>query len=306
MVHAFLFGAGASYGSGRCEPEPAPLGNQLYDKLEPTLRVAKEVDEDVKELFGKDFEAGMEELLKRKSWVLQYFQQDLARYIAQFEPLPGNLYLQLIQLFKQKRVGTLLSTLNYDILLERSVELSGHSYSHLISPPPLGKTYPVYKLHGSCNMVPVPDFQMKGNFLIDVFAHNVPPGAAVSGVAGDRVKSLGRTELEQWLDHEETLVPCIAAYHSSKLIRDHAAPFKWLQQRWAQEIHLTEAMFIVGVRLVPPDTHIWEPISKYKGKIYWVGPDPEPALGWAKAHGLDMEHFAVDFKSFIPLYDAAF
>jgi hypothetical protein len=65
-------------------------------------------------------------------------------------------------------------------------------------------------------------------------------------------------------------------------------------------------MFIVGVRLVLHDTHIWEPLSKYKGKIYWISRDPTPALDWADTHGVDMEHFATDFHSFIPEYNKRF
>lgn len=305
MMHSFLFGAGASHGSGRCEPEAPPLGNQLYDKLEPTLRVAKEVDDDVKELFRQDFEAGMDELLKRKSWVYQWFQQDLARYIAQFEPRPGNHYRELIQIFKNKRAGTLLSTLNYDLLLERAIELAGHSYHHLISEPFTVGSYPVYKLHGSCNIVPDPPMQIRG-ILINVDLANAPPGVTVGGVGGHELMSLDRPALMKWLDEEDSLVPCIAAYHASKNIRDHGTSFKHLRAHWASEIHNTEAIFIIGVRLVLHDTHIWEPISKYKGKVYWVSRDPKPALDWAKTHGVDMEHFATDFNTFIPAYHKHF
>lgn len=305
MKHAFLFGAGASFGSGDCIPERPPLGNQLFDKLEPTLRVAGEIDEDVKKLFRKNFEAGMDELLKRKSWVLQSFQQDLARYIAQFEPGAKNHYRQLEQIMRAKRIGCLLSTLNYDILLERSLELAGIPYNHLISPPPPGHSFAVYKLHGSCNIVPNPSTQFRG-LLLDVRAHEAPPGTTVGGVAGDDVKSLSRTDLYQWLDEEDTLVPCLAMYHASKLIRDHARPFNVLQEQWAQAFHGSEALFIIGVRLVLHDTHIWDPISRYKGKIYWISRDATDALAWAKSHGLDMVHFAQDFSSFIPAYDSSF
>jgi hypothetical protein len=305
MLHGFLFGAGASYCSGRCEPERPPLGNQLYDKLEPTLRVAKEVDDDVKELFRKDFEAGMDELLKRKSWVYQSFQQDLARYIAQFEPGPGNHYRELIQIFKNKGAFTLLSTLNYDLLLERAIVLAGHQYTHMLSEPWTPGSFPVYKLHGSCNIVPVLQVPLQG-FVLDVRLTDAPPGTTVSGVAGDELRTLDRVDLMKWLDEEDTLVPCVAAYHASKNIRDHGAPFEYLRAHWAKDIHNTEAMFIVGVRLVLHDTHIWEPLSKYKGKIYWISRDPTPALDWADTHGVDMEHFATDFHSFIPEYNKRF
>jgi hypothetical protein len=203
------------------------------------------------------------------------------------------------------RSNPVLSTLNYDLLLEDSLELSGHSYNHVISGSPPDNSIPVYKLHGSCNIVPDIPGSIRG-MILNVDLHNAPPGVDVSGVDGAQLKTLDRRSLMAWLDKEDTLVPCIAAYHASKNIRDHGMPFKHLQSHWGAAIHRTEALFIIGVRLVLHDTHLWEPISKYKGKVYWVSRDPGPALAWAQVHGVDMAHFATDFKSFIPSYVRAF
>jgi len=63
MSIVFLFGAGASYGSGECYPHPPPLGNTLLPEL---LRRgafgAPTDDEYVRQLFeNKTFEEGMQE-----------------------------------------------------------------------------------------------------------------------------------------------------------------------------------------------------------------------------------------------------
>ena len=302
--HAFLFGAGASFGSEAGVHVP-PLGNKLYEQLKGILRVAPEIEPEVEALFSTNFEQGMDELMRRKSWTQQSFQQDLARYFVQFEPGPSNYYRRLVRIFGTGRVNTLLASLNYDILLERSMELEGVTYNHIITRDHPHRSLPIYKLHGSCNIVPDPPAQIRG-ILIDLDLPNFPLGERAEGVGGDRVKSLTRTELLQWLEEEDTLVPCVAMYAASKMMRDHATPFIRLQRGWASAIHNMEALFIIGVRMALHDRHIWDPISSFKGKIYWVSPHAEEALDWGRDHGLRIEHFAKDFGSFVARYDLAF
>jgi hypothetical protein len=77
----FLFGAGASFGSGPCAPSAPPLGSRLFDELRAAGGVASEVSEDLAESFRQDFEAGMDRFWSEHNVRTSELLRDMARYL---------------------------------------------------------------------------------------------------------------------------------------------------------------------------------------------------------------------------------
>ena len=304
MKHHFLFGAGASAFSGRCEPTNPPTGDKLFAALEGSLRCAKEIPGDIRALFAPEFEAGMDAFWRARPELMQSFQQDMAKYFLQFGPTPSNHYVELIRILGSKRIAVNLATLNYDLLIERSIESLGLRYHHPFGPP-VPDAIPVFKLHGSCNIVP----DLGGGSISGILIDTGPPpepGITVSGVGGGAAKTLTVTEMYDFLHSEQTLVPCVAMYHATKSIHDCFGPITRIRNFWRESLKTTERLFVIGTRFVPHDKHIWDPIGAFSGELCWVSPDASEAETWAKSRGLKFTHYARTFEEFIPRYNRDF
>jgi len=150
----FLFGAGASFGAGGILPERPPLGLQLYPILEriyPSTWGA--LPSDVREIFREDFEAGMQIVYERWGMAIPALMRDLAVYFIQFRPInKSTLYCKLISSLNEQGIlsRSLMSTLNYECVLEFSLVGQGHQITYFDNGDE--HTIPVWKLHGSCNM----------------------------------------------------------------------------------------------------------------------------------------------------------
>lgn len=153
-----LFGAGASYGGGDIVPDRPPLGSQVYDELIRCYpRSWGAFPPSINQTFRDNFEAGMQILWDKHSQVIPELMQQMALYFIQFRPrAPGStLYCTLANEIKCKGTADnlVLSTLNYECVLERALSLQGLAinYSNF---PPTSDSITVWKLHGSCNMLP--------------------------------------------------------------------------------------------------------------------------------------------------------
>ncbi len=301
--HLFLFGAGASAFSGPSLPQCPPLGANLIDHLLPYLRAAPSIDNDLCSLFRRDFEEGMDAFWRRSPALLQNFQKDMAMYFSYFRPLPGNLYKQLIDAINNKPNQVLMSTLNYEIMLELAICQSGKYLSFYGFECPTNHI-PVIKLHGSCNYLPsIGGAQISGiNFVIP------PPqdGVTCGGIGGDKIKPVDIRELHAVLHSEDSRVPAMAFYHKSKAVRDCSGAIQKAQQLWCKELDTADAMFIIGTRLVEHDTHIWDAVSKYKGDVYWINPNADEALTWSQIHRVKLTHLASSFEEFVSIYRSDF
>lgn len=301
--HQFLFGAGASAFSGPCTPKCPPLGVGLIDELIPRLRVAAFVDLDLLDLFRRDFEAGMDAFWRRNPEMLQSFLQDMAGYFSDFFPEAGNLYKQFVEVINNKRNKVLLSTLNYDLLIEPAISQAGGLISFSGFDAPSGNT-PLLKLHGSCNFIPDmgPGSVSGINLVIPV----PEVGTRSAGIAGFPIKPVDVPELRAILRSNDTRVPAMAVYHASKMVRDCPHAILAYQDWWRKELLTADALFVIGTRLVEHDTHIWDAVKSYTGPVYWVSPSPDEALAWAKINGVRMVPYEKTFADFIPRYNREF
>ena len=131
MSTLFLFGAGASFGSGPCSPNPPPLGGELFGELRKGGGVAARVSEDLAELFRRDFEAGMDRFWRDHNTWTSELLRDMARYFAVFEPSEGNHYMALIAALGGTRKKAVFATTNYDLLIEHAIVRSGFLISYV-------------------------------------------------------------------------------------------------------------------------------------------------------------------------------
>lgn len=299
MRHHFLFGAGASAFSGGCDPKPPPLGNKLFADLKGTLRCKDHIPIEIQTLFQQDFEAGMDALWQARPGLIQSFLQDMAKYFLQFKPHSSNYYVQFLRIMLRKPVAVNIATLNYDMLIEHSIEMLGLCYQHPIE---LRKkaTLPVFKLHGSCNIVP--DVNITGMTL--VVPPSAEPGVVVGGIGGARVKSLSISDMHHFLHDQQTAVPLLAMYHKDKPVRDCPDVITQMQAMWAATLNNSEKLFVIGTRLVTHDTHIWDPIANFKGELCWVSPDVTEARAWALEHDLKFVEYATTIKEFLVRYES--
>src|SRR5690606_34436742 len=128
-----------------------------------------------------------------------------------------------------KRVLVNIATLNYDLLIELGIELERLSYIGQNGAPP------VFKLHGSCNIVPdIGSATISG---ITVVVPPTGPGESAAGIGGYSAKSLSVKDMHTFLHDQQTLVPLLAMYHKSKAVRDCPHVIKQVQSRWAASLN---------------------------------------------------------------------
>ncbi len=87
MKHAFLTGAGASYGAGKLVPSVPPLGKGLYNELAKKYPSSwGNLPWEYSGLLRRDFELGMQKVWDKRLESVQGFMIDMACYFSDFGP----------------------------------------------------------------------------------------------------------------------------------------------------------------------------------------------------------------------------
>src|SRR5450755_4717247 len=102
MGSVFLMGAGASFGSGPCDPYRPPLGRDLFAALRAEGGIAATFPDNLAREFD-DFEAGMAMLWDTRNRDLIPFLRQMGYYFVRFSPAPGNHYIELASMLKRLR-----------------------------------------------------------------------------------------------------------------------------------------------------------------------------------------------------------
>lgn len=277
MSSLFIFGAGASSGSGPCTPRPPPLGSELFGALRAVGGAAAEVSDDLAEIF-RDFEAGMDRFWVDHNTRTAELLRDMARFFAPFEPLDGNLYIRLISALGGTRKKAVFATTNYDLLIEHAIIKSGLliTYGGLPTAP---RNIPVLKIHGSCNFLPdIAPRQISGVR----FDLSQSPG---SSILGARVRVAQSTrEILNFCANEDSIAPALAMYHPSKRVLFCSDFVNAQQEAFQSAIRSASRIYIIGLRVHLVDVHIWKPLAASKGRVYYVGREPGEFLNWANAN----------------------
>lgn len=294
MSTLFLFGAGASNGSLDCTPYCPPLGCKLFNELQDAGGIARTIRGELSDLFQRDFEKGMDTFFDECNEDVAEFLRDMAKYFAQFEPGPKNLYRKLIDALRESTEELIFSTVNYDLLIEIAATEAGLIVYHN-GRPFLRETLPLLKLHGSCNFLPkVRPGQIRGARF------------KMGGTAGTILKApvipATPKEVIEFCQREDSIAPAIAMY----------APSKWLpfcrdyiekQRRfWQAEVYRAQSIYVIGAGLHEQDTHIWEPLAKSTAWLGYVGPESDDFYRWANSSNRkQVSVVAKTFEDAIPL-----
>lgn len=275
MSSLFLFGAGASYGSGPCSPGPPPLGRDLFKELRTLNGIASTVSDELASLFNEDFEEGMDEFFNNRNVEVTPLLREMAAYFVHFEPLPGNNYGRLLRALGRKRNKTTFVTTNYDLLLERSASSLGLNVTY--GPRPVEEnTISLLKIHGSCNFLPdMPPRQIQG------IGFDVSKGASILD-APVRFATTTSQVLD-FCSQEDSIAPAIAMYSPDKRKLYCPSFLKAQQYAWESSIETASRVYVIGLRVHTVDEHIWGPLANSCKPLYYVGGEPREYEKWSYA-----------------------
>ncbi len=264
VKNLFLFGAGASNGCNGTN-EIVPLGIDLFTNLKNkfpgtwgTLPPAFESD------FKDKFEKGMSRLWSDLSYndKISFFMKDIAIFFSKFKitDFKQNLYYKLFRELKKKDAlkETVLSTINYDCLIEFALEKLNVNYSYVTTS--INNTIIVLKIHGSCN------------YILDPKVISVRSGAKYRpGITFNPPLIFKSPEdIEEYCYSDTALYPAMAIYMSSKPIQMGSVAIKEMQEDWQEIITKAKKVFIIGVNPNLEDKHIWDYVDK-KDRVFYCG-----------------------------------
>ncbi|PRW97387.1 hypothetical protein C7A07_16105 [Pseudomonas fragi] len=272
MSTLVLLGAGASHGS---EPNQAhktpPLGNDLFGALAELGGVASRIPNDIKEVFEQGFELGMAVFNERIDVQLQAFHRELSSYLADFVPSTNSYYIQLLRHLVGRNV--IFSSLNYDMMLEEAAIMLGMNVSYGIERMP--NAIRVIKPHGSINFWPdFPAEMIKNCFFSGV-------GSALKAP----VRPVDRLSAKHRCSVDTSFSPAISMYAKGKKVSVCPDFVQDQQMLFSTACRRASRIIIVGVRVVPDDSHIWEPILKSGSEVTYFGNGADEAelRTWAEA-----------------------
>ena len=263
MDRVVLFGAGASYGAEHVEPYCTPLGDQLYaDLVRRYPRTWGTMPPALASTFSKGgFEAGMVKVAADAGSAVPPLMQDMTDYFAGFalDATGSDAYSRLLSQIQPHSIKhILLSTLNYECLLEHAASLHGHRVDHCDGEVP-DDVLRVWKLHGSCNFIPIDVSVSPGimeydqNLIVDMPLEFVNPA-----------------EAQRWVRGTD-LYAAMCIYTVDKPIQIGTSWVTRMQEAWADAVSDAEVVIVIGTRPHDQDRHIWEPLATTKAHLYFVG-----------------------------------
>lgn len=259
-----LFGAGASYGAGGIVPEAPPLGTALYDALVVSYPNSwGALPPDTRIAFSREgFELGMKLVFEQYGGAIPQLMREMAVYFIQFrshakQSLYSRLIRNLISADVLKQIA--FATLNYECILEFALLEEGLIPSYFPENSEESGP-PVWKLHGSCNM-----------FAQGIQAsQGVTYGTGVVWEGGAQAFFDSNRVIEHCLV-ETGLAPIMSLYMEGKPINVSPGVITQIQTAWRASVQSASAVFVIGVRPVLRDAHIWEPLAASIGTLYFVG-----------------------------------
>jgi hypothetical protein len=287
MSTVFLFGAGASYGSGECYPENPPLGFQLFDELQRWGGVASTVDEPLRRAFKEDFEEGMEDFFRARNQDITRFLREMADYFAQFEPGPKNYYGQLAKIAAQAKGSVVFATTNYEALIELAVSQAGYKFAYGEPAHYPKGGIPILKLHGSCNFLP----DLRNISLRDVSFNLTPePSTPIEQLSasifdGPVKPAFSLTEVRAFCKKQDSAAPALGLYLPGKHVMWCRSFVERQQELWYKAVKRAGRIYVIGAAVYDHDNHIWDVLADVKGQLRYVDPKPEPFLEWCDKQG---------------------
>nr|WP_314493222.1 hypothetical protein [uncultured Pseudomonas sp.] len=277
MNKLVLLGAGASYGSEPAGQPTPPLGTGLFDQLAARPGIASKLPKPIKDSF-KDFEQGMAQFANKQSGDIQQFQREMASYLAEFSPSSNSLYHKLLALFDRKE--TVFASLNYDLLLEEAIEAVGYHPTYDLKL--LYKHIRIIKPHGS------------SNFWYDLPNSSFKNLRFEGGGAALAAPVMPRTRLDTLAlcKADDSFAPAMSLYAKGKEVKTCPDYVVEQQRLFAEACSGAEEIYVIGVRVVPEDFHVWDPIKDSPAHLTYFGGDQDEAEFYNWAGNCKKENFA--------------
>jgi hypothetical protein len=266
-----IFGAGASYGSGRTIPYNPPLGNYLFDNLVSLNRAFAALPQDIKDVFiERGFEEGMA-YIANDSRKINPLQKEIACYLSKFKITPENAYARLFNKLRRYMSEINIVTLNYDTLIEQALGLTGYPSDYNCS----GQGVNVLKPHGSSNFLPrIPNgCSFSGNTMIGC-------GTFFEGLQTDAVCT--HEEVVSWCGdpRNSDLSPVLSLYEKGKRVVINSALINKVKEDYKGVISTSELIVLIGIKYIEHDSHIWQPLEESYADLLVVDPYPQDTNEW--------------------------
>lgn len=272
----FLFGAGASFGAATDTIERPPLGDSLFEQLSVEYCDSWRLID--KSFFsdgdGVRFEEGLYSYLLTESRMLVPLQKDLAMFFSKYKII--NKENKLIQLIEKNRTlfdnnNVVLSTINYDLLLEYALSMFQIKFTYS---PNIDEFIKVLKLHGSCNFISKsPRLTLKKEI-------NMPATVNEKGelefgqVIGEFHILWNMDELKGALEPNSSF-PIMALYTKTKNVLFNKKVIQEIQEGFESILRQCEMVFVIGIRQLDYDSHIWNPLKSYEKQLFLIGNEKE-------------------------------
>lgn len=287
-----LFGAGASAFSEPNNFPTPPLGENLFAELRQAGLISSDLNGEIREVFENEgFETGMSLLNQRTNRDYNPLLKATALFLSQFLPSKDNYYRTFISKISHRLNRFTIGTLNYDNLIEHSALNLGISISYSFAHRQ--RVLSVLKLHGSSGFVPDLGSNTITNF--------TSSGCDVDIEAP--VKHLiDYEDIKRWCatDHTHSLAPVMSMYMRGKRTPVCRGEVNRQRSEWAAALRRAEICYVVGVKTVPEDTHIWDPLFESRCRIAYVNPDPRDFLELARERKRKYAfHHSNTFRDFV-------
>jgi hypothetical protein len=196
----------------------------------------------------------------------------MSLFLAEFDVGPANLYHRLLKLAIPHRSKVVLATLNYDLLVELAADDAKVTIRYAGLHDSM-EGVSLLKLHGSVNFLP--DL---GRSTI----RGVKLGRSRRIVSAP-ARAASKPETIRFCRTEDTLAPAVALYAAGKEVLYSEVIVQQQQEEFRREVSRAAEVCLIGVRVNPTDTHIWEPLSAARARISYVGFEPSSFTDWARA-----------------------
>jgi hypothetical protein len=261
MEVAFLFGAGASFGSD-VQGTP-PLGPGLFDDLR---RLRPDSWGTITGTLAEHFRSNFEDTLNEvPQTALGPLQRAMAAYFFEFTPRPSNLYVALA-----RRIASLpgwsgaACTLNYERMLEMSFLAAG--LRPFVAQPRTSATQVGFELcfpHGCCH------------WFCDADAIHARPGVYFRAMAVQfntrRVSVISDPQQHRDRILHNAIPPVMSYFEPMKRTTAGHLFIEEQRARWRALALAAATIVIVGVRVRPHDEHVWAPVAASTARVVYCG-----------------------------------
>lgn len=242
--------------------------------------MAATIDGPLRDLFLENFEQGMEQFRAERDKDSTALLREMAAYFVEFVPGPANYYRGLLRAIRDSRRKTVIVTTNYDVLLEQAISSAGLHIAYTAANAPKDNVA-VLKIHGSCHFLPyIGANTMRGCTFV----------GSGTNFEGPIKIAQSAEEVRHFCQTEDSLAPAVALYAPGKRVLFCPSFVLKQQAEWKSAASAARTIYVIGLRVLPADDHIWGELAKAPGTIEYVGFEPDEFKAWSESHRRRRDH----------------